>query len=75
MTAKKSIPIQNIRKGELKISKSVGRTNANSVSVLQPVLLIRTLYKIGLDLELNQLLFMIPAIQNRVLGNYRRLKN
>jgi len=43
MTAKKSIPIQNIRKGELKISKSVGRTNANSVSVLQPVLLIRTL--------------------------------
>tara|TARA_B100000795_G_C22806003_1_gene444953 strand:+ start:3801 stop:4361 length:561 start_codon:yes stop_codon:yes gene_type:complete len=81
MTTKKSIPIQNvqyIRKGELKISKSVGRMGANSVSALQPVLLIktiRTLYKIGLDLGPNQVLFMIPVIQNRVLGNYRTLKN
>ena len=81
MTTKKSIPIQNvqyIRKGELNMSKSVGRTGANSLSARQPVLLIktiRTLYKIGLDLGPNQVLFMIPVIHNRVSENYRILKN
>ena len=72
MTTKKSIPIQNvqyIRKGELNMSKSVGTTGANSLSAKQPVLLIktiRTLYKIGLDLGPNQVLFMIPVIHNKV---------
>mgnify|MGYP006176443739 CR=1 FL=1 len=50
------------------MSKSVGRTGANSLSARQPVLLIktiRTLYKIGLDLGSNKLLFMIPVIYNR----------
>jgi hypothetical protein len=79
MTTKKSIPIQNVqyvRKGELNISKSVGRTGASSVSARQPVLLIktiRTLYKLGLDLSPNQVLFMIPAIQNRVVENHKAL--
>lgn len=79
MTTKKSIPIQNvqyIRKGELNISKTVGRTGASSVSARQPVLLIKTIrtsYKLGLDLSPNQVLFMIPPIQNRVVENHRAL--
>lgn len=79
MTTKKSIPIQNIeyiRLAELNMSKTVGRTGHSAVSAKQPVMLVKTVrtsYKIGMDLNPKQVLFMIPAIQKRVVDNYKEM--